>query len=377
VSGSIYALRPEGDLVELTERAYDSEALLQRLLADHPRLLAGDQIDGAAPRRWLLVTREAPLGDEEGGPGRWAVDHLFLDQDGVPTLVEVKRSADTRIRREVVGQLLDYAAHAGVYWSAEDVRVRFEAECGRRGRDAGEVLGDFLGVGADPGRFWQLVKTNLEAGRLRLLFVADEIPARLRRVVEFLNGQMSPAEGLAVEIRQYAGPGLATLVPRVLGQTVAAQQRKAGGAQAGGYDWDETSFYAELEARRGAEGVAAVRRIQDWAATRLPRFAWRWSGRNGVFWPCLDHNGHTYWPVGIRTDGRVEVIFQYLRVRPPFADEALRRELLRRVQGVPGVVLSAESITGRPSFALSALYSPSAMEAFLGVLDWVVDAVKR
>ena len=44
--------------------------------------------------------------------GRWLVDRLFLDQDGVPTLVEVKRSSDTRIRREVVGQLLEYAANA-------------------------------------------------------------------------------------------------------------------------------------------------------------------------------------------------------------------------------------------------------------------------
>jgi hypothetical protein len=31
-----------------------------------------------------------------------------LDQDAVPTLVEVKRSSDTRIRREVMGQMSDY-----------------------------------------------------------------------------------------------------------------------------------------------------------------------------------------------------------------------------------------------------------------------------
>src|SRR5262249_3604083 len=31
----------------------------------------------------------------------WSVDHLFLDQDAVRTLVEVKRGSDTRIRREV------------------------------------------------------------------------------------------------------------------------------------------------------------------------------------------------------------------------------------------------------------------------------------
>jgi hypothetical protein len=37
------------------------------------------------------------------------------------------------------------------------------------------------------------------------VFVADEIPVELRRIVEFINGQMDPAELLAVEIKQYVG----------------------------------------------------------------------------------------------------------------------------------------------------------------------------
>ncbi len=47
-----------------------------------------------------------------------------------------------------------------------------------------------------------------------MLFVADEIPFQLRRIVEFLNAQMSEAEVLAViEVKQYVGQGLQTLVP--------------------------------------------------------------------------------------------------------------------------------------------------------------------
>jgi hypothetical protein len=57
--------------------------------------------------------------------GRFSLDHLFLDQDGIPTLVEVKRSSDTRIRREVIGQMLDYAANDVVYWPIEMIRSRF------------------------------------------------------------------------------------------------------------------------------------------------------------------------------------------------------------------------------------------------------------
>jgi hypothetical protein len=147
------------------------------------------------------------------------VDHLFLDQDAVPTIVEVKRSSDTRIRREVVGQMLDYAANAVVYWPVETIRAEFEAHQ----EDPQQRIADFLGdTETEEVEFWQKAKTNLQAGKVRLVFVADVIPAELRLVVEFLNQQMDPAEVLAVEIKQYIGGTLRTLVPRVIGQRVEA-----------------------------------------------------------------------------------------------------------------------------------------------------------
>ena len=77
------------------------------------------------PRRWLLVRREMGVPDEELGSDRWSLDHLFLDQDAMPTLVEVKRSSDTRIRREVVGKMLDYAANAVAHWSIDQIIAEF------------------------------------------------------------------------------------------------------------------------------------------------------------------------------------------------------------------------------------------------------------
>jgi hypothetical protein len=112
MAGRIYLLKEDSKLLAMEEAEYDSESLLQKLLADHPNLLTGDQIDAEEPRRWLLVSREMAVPGEQDGAGRWSLDHLFLDQDAIPTLVEVKRSTDTRIRREVIGQMLDYAANA-------------------------------------------------------------------------------------------------------------------------------------------------------------------------------------------------------------------------------------------------------------------------
>lgn len=54
--------------------------------------------------------------NDENGGAIWSIDYLFLDQNGIPTLVEVKRSTDTRIRREVVGQMLDYASSGSLFW---------------------------------------------------------------------------------------------------------------------------------------------------------------------------------------------------------------------------------------------------------------------
>ncbi len=84
--------------------------------------------------------REQGIASEEGAGGRWSIDHLFLDQDGVPTLVEVKRGTDTRIRREVVGQMLDYAANAVLHWPVDELRARFAARCAAEGAEPGPVL---------------------------------------------------------------------------------------------------------------------------------------------------------------------------------------------------------------------------------------------
>jgi hypothetical protein len=60
------------------------------------------------------------------------------------------------------------------------------------------------------------------------VFIADEILQELRRIIEFLNGNMSSVEVLGIEIKQYVNgdTGLKTLVPRVVGHTAEAQRIK-------------------------------------------------------------------------------------------------------------------------------------------------------
>jgi hypothetical protein len=247
-------------LIEMTEQRYDAEEVLQQLLADHPDLLVGEQ-DGDSRRRWLLVQREMGIGDDPDLGTRWSLDHLFLDESGVPTLVEVKRSADTRIRREVVGQMLDYAANASSYWGIDRIRSAFEVTCRDAARDPDDALTHHIGPERDADEFWREVDANLRSGRLRLVFVADVIPHELRRIVEFLNEQMTRTDVLAIEVRQYAAPNtnMITLVPRLIGQTEAARdlKRAAGGRPRN--RWTESELIDTLrEANPGEYGDRMV-----------------------------------------------------------------------------------------------------------------------
>ncbi|VVB69404.1 Uncharacterised protein [uncultured archaeon] len=374
--GGVFLVQEDGSLVEMEELPYISEDHLQELLARYPNLMAGNQIDDANPRRWLLISREVGLPAEENGSDRWSVDHLFLDQDAIPTLVEVKRSSDSRIRREVVGQMLDYAANAVVYWPVEEIRAKFDATCRTRALDSEKVLSDFLDSSEDSEAFWLKAKTNLQAGKIRMLFVADDIPKELRRIVEFLNEQMNPAEVLAVEIKQFAGQGFKSLVPRVHGQTEEAKTKKNPRATLE-RQWDEESFFKELESRRGIEEAEIARKIKDGVKKRLPRDWWGKGKHDGSFYPILDYKGESYYPFCIWTYGKIEIQFQWLMTKPPFSDEAKRRELLTRLNQIPGVNIPEKALTRRPNIFLSLFSDDSSFKQLCATLKWVVDEIEK
>ena len=123
-----------------------------------------------------------PAGEEEGG--WWSLDHLFIDQEAIPTFVECKLASDRRTRREVVAQMLDYAANGTQYWAADRLRQVATATAEREGRSLDQTVATLIGRdGPDQIEgFWQEVQENLRTGKVRLLFVTDEAPRELRRM---------------------------------------------------------------------------------------------------------------------------------------------------------------------------------------------------
>ena len=272
----IYILKNDGQLDPMREEKFDLENDLQQLVADHPELLSGQQMNPENPRRWILIDREQGISDILGGGNRWALDHLLIDQDAIPTLVEVKRSENSEIRRSIVGQMLDYAAHARHTWNVGDIRRVFEERTTAAGQDPSNVLAVLLETDgeSDADEFWQQVEINLRAARLRLLFVADGIPDELTRVVEFLNEQMPGIEVLAVEIKQFRGETGRTLAPRVIGRTAAAPGRSPRSRH--GQNLNEQALIGLCP---GEEVQGAIKRLFEVAYNHRTTFNW---SRGGV-----------------------------------------------------------------------------------------------
>jgi len=223
-----------------------------------------------------------------------------------------------------------------------------------------------------------MAKHNLQAGRIRMVFVADVIPPELQRIVEFLNGQMDPAEVLALEVRQFVGQGQQALVPKLIGQTAAAQQAKATPTATPGRQWDEATFLEDLGGR-GEPGLVGVAvNVLRWAHEAGLRIAWGSGKGRGSVYLMVDHPAGVDWTVSIWTTGGVEVHFQQLVGRSrqvsghPFETEAQRMVLLGKLNQLPGVALDPARVALRPNFDLAVLVDPAVSRQFFEILDWVV-----
>lgn len=191
-----------------------SEAELQEIVEKNPELLS--RAWDTQPRKLYLISREQDIHAEEDSGNSFSLDHLLVDSEGIPVLVEVKRSTDTRIRREVAAQILDYACRASS-WSIEDLMESFKNN--NAGRPDAERL-------FDDQEFWNRVSSNLKEEHFRLVFVADRIPDTLRILIEFMDRAMNNIEVYGVELKPYKSPdGTMLLSSNIIGNSLTVRNK--------------------------------------------------------------------------------------------------------------------------------------------------------
>ncbi len=346
----IYTVDPAGTLTAMRPSEPRSEDFMQKLVAAHPELIADH--DGAL----LLIRREQPIADREDGSGRWSLDHLFVTRDGIPVLVELKRAVDTRLRREVIGQMLDYAAHGAAYWQGGRIAESFAATMAGQGRDADAELATFLGAAFDPQQFWAQVDANLAAGRIKMVFVADNIPRELARIVEFLNEQMK-ADVRAVELSWFESEGgMTALAPRVIGETARAQTGKA--ARGTLPPMERETWIEERLAKHGpaaVEGAEAYLAIVEATGGRAEL-----ASTQGSLVATYDTPNRKLYPFMLSpaNKGTVNLCLGYLMPRPAFAGAEARQALYDKLAAIVGP-LSTRALNGFPGFGVTKLNDPA------------------
>ena len=366
----LYFKSSGGELIALEPRVLGETADLQPLLAQAPQLLAGD-VDGEATR-YVLVQRELGIAHGENAGARWSLDHLFLDQEGVPTLVEVKHSSNTEIRREIVGQLLEYAANFSNHWTAERIRDSFEARWRAKDREPGEVLEETVGA-SDIELFWAGVDEKISARRLRLIFAADTIPSELRQIIEFLNEELQNTEVLGVEIREHAGESGGSLITaRTIGSTEAAQVTKGRKRRR----WTESDYLASVEQNRTTEDHAAVLKLIAWAEGHDPALTITFgTGADSVGMQIGVKRDDAYlFPFSLYNTGGIEVNFQQMAgvPYPPFHRFEMRKELQRRLNEELNAQIPDERVSLRPNFSRATIHDDEGFNRFLQIFEWCI-----
>jgi len=200
------------------------EDALQKLIADYPQIISGSQIQPGSddPPRFVLLAREAPI-------GQWSLDHLLADQFGVLTLVECKLNQNPEARRDVLGQMIEYAAHSRELFAGGGARNLADRYWSRKGSEFAAHAAGLVGETFDEVRFWEAVEDTLSHGRMRLIIAADELRSEVRTSVEYLNREMQNVEVLGLELRCYGDKeDDLVLVPRIIGQTQDTAGRKGG-----------------------------------------------------------------------------------------------------------------------------------------------------
>lgn len=188
-----------------------TEAAIQELVHRFPSCLPIAEIDP-------LFANPVPVCRELSTPAG-AIDNFMVTPTGLPVLVECKLWRNPEGRREVVGQILDYAKELAL-WTSSDV----QREAKRRAGGEGNVLLDLVraaGYEVDEIGFNDALTLNLRRGRFLLLIVGDGIRAGVETIAEYLQGHSGLHFTLGlVEMPIYQlADGARIVVPRVLAKT--------------------------------------------------------------------------------------------------------------------------------------------------------------
>ena len=213
--------RLERNYVGTGDNESRDENWLQDLIYKNPRLLPVEEIEPSYLDLYP-VCRELPIKNVG------SLDALFVNKHGLLTLVECKLWKNPQARREVVGQILDYAQELS-RWDFEELNkaVKKSEENGRGLVE--KVKASCLDEEWDEISFIDAVTQNLKKGQFLLLILGDGIREGVENISDFLqnyaslNFSFALVEEAIFDLPKEMGEGF-LVQPRVLCKTLEIER---------------------------------------------------------------------------------------------------------------------------------------------------------
>lgn len=258
------------DKIKFTE-----EGKLQDYLEEYPSLIPMAEImEGASD---LLC-----IGREVGVPSG-AIDLLFIDRDGLLTIVETKLVKNPEIRREVIGQIVEYASYIS-QWTADDLyRIANEyfsksdkVPSDYKGSTLDRVMEKLGGDEFSDEDFRSNIWQNLKDGKMRLIIAVDELIEPLRVTVTFLNSY-SKFDILLLQVSSFEeSKSRKVLIPSLFGYKPSPPSpvRKK---------WDEERFFTDTKEKCEGFMVDAITKLYKFTKSNANEISWGTGAFTGSF----------------------------------------------------------------------------------------------
>ena len=203
--------------IPLNEKLFQ-ENWLQNLIHNNPQILPIDDIEsGFAP----LISIGREISTSVG-----FVDNLYISPNGYITIVETKLWRNPEAKREVVGQIIDYAKEL-TNWTFSKLNegVKKSSQTyNQNSKGIIELIKDFEELEEiEEFKIIDNIERNLKRGRFLLLIVGDGIRESVEEMIDFLSNspQIQFTLGL-VELQVYKNPKLENdliVIPNLITRT--------------------------------------------------------------------------------------------------------------------------------------------------------------
>ena len=189
--------------IPLNEKHFQ-ENWLQKIIHKNPQILPIDDIEsGFAP----LISLGREISTSVG-----YIDNLYISPNGYLTIVETKLWKNPEAKREVVGQIIDYAKEL-TNWNFTKLNdgVKNSSQLyNNNSKGIIELIKDFEKIEEhEEYKIIDNIERNLKRGRFLLLIVGDGIRESVEEMVDFLSNtpQIQFTLGL-VELQFYKNPNV-------------------------------------------------------------------------------------------------------------------------------------------------------------------------